>query len=337
MGFETEPKARVSIVVPVFEEAENIGPLCEAIWREVTTITDVKFEIIFIDDGSRDGTWDRIQDMHSLDERIRGVRFSRNFGHQAALTAGYRLAAGDAVITMDGDLQHPPELLPAMIEKWREGCDVVSMVREQSADLGWFKKRSSAAFYRCMNTLSDVPIKESVADFRLLDRRVVRRLNAMRERSRFLRGLISWIGFREVEIRYTVARRLAGRTKYSLSKMIGLATNAISSFSTFPLKLGFYAGMIVNFFCVGLMGYAIYNKLHENKDLTEWASTFMTMLFLSGMQLLMIGVIGLYLGRVLEEVKGRPVYVVNEKLGFTRRRRERRWPVEEDRKDVFPA
>lgn len=316
------PQNTISIVVPLYNEAENVGPLCERISEALSAVDDISYEIVLVDDGSRDKSWRTIGELHDADPRIHALRLSRNFGHQAALTAGYDYATGDAVISMDGDLQHPPEMLPAMIRKWRQGYDVVSMVREASESESWFKRFSSAFFYRIMNALSDITIRNAVADFRLLDRRVVKRLNSMRERARFLRGLISWIGFREAELTYTASARANGTTKYSFRKMLRLAVNAISSFSTVPLTIGFYAGLAVDVVCVILMGYALYNKLYDHKDLSEWASTFMTMLALNGIQLTMLGVIGLYLGRVLQEVKKRPLYIVRSELGVAARRRK---------------
>ena len=310
-------------MVPLYNEAENVRELCALVWRVLNAIEDIQYEIVLVDDGSKDASWSLIHELHEQDERIKGVRLSRNFGHQAALTAGYDYAGGDAVITMDGDLQHPPEMLPAMIEKWRQGYDVVSMVRDATQQEGWFKKTSSAFFYKLINSLSDIRIKSAVADFKLLDRRVVKRLNSMRERARFLRGLISWIGFKEAELHYTASARFSGRTKYSFRKMARLAVNAISSFSTLPLTLGFYLGLAVNVICLGLMGYALYNKIYDHKDLSEWASTFMTMLALNGIQLMMIGVIGLYLGRVLEETKKRPLYIAREEVGIAAKRRSK--------------
>ncbi len=318
---DTLPQNTISVVVPLYNEAENVGPLCARITQVLSTVDDVTYEIVLVDDGSRDKSWRAISELHDRDSRIHALRLSRNFGHQAALTAGYDYAVGDAVISMDGDLQHPPEMLPAMIRKWRQGYDVVSMVREASEGESWFKKFSSAFFYRVMNALSDITIRNSVADFRLLDRRVVKRLNSMRERARFLRGLISWIGFKEAEITYTASPRANGSTKYSFRKMLRLAVNAISSFSTVPLTVGFYTGLAIDVVCVILMGYALYNKIYDHKDLSEWASTFMTMLALNGIQLTMLGVIGLYLGRVLQEVKRRPLYIVRSELGVTARRR----------------
>lgn len=318
---ETPLISLISIVVPLYNEAENVRQLCTLAARYLGTVEDIAYEIILVDDGSRDDSWHLISELHNEDDRVKGVRLSRNFGHQAALTAGYDYASGDAVITMDCDLQHPPEMLPAMIEKWREGYDVVSMKREATLQESWFKKSSSAFFYKLINALSDITIRSSVADFKLLDRRVVKRLNSMRERARFLRGIISWIGFREVELTYTASARFSGRSKYSIRKMMRLAVNAISSFSTLPLTLGFYVGLAVNVICLILMGYAVYNKVYDHKDLSEWASTFMTMLALNGIQLIMIGVIGLYLGRVLEEVKKRPLYIAREEVGIAPKRR----------------
>lgn len=308
--------------MPLYNEAENVRPLCERITEALSSVEDITYEIVLVDDGSRDKSWRGICELHEKDSRIHALRLSRNFGHQAALTAGYDYAIGDAVITMDGDLQHPPEMLPAMIARWRDGYDVVSMVREDSESESWFKKSSSAFFYRLMNALSDITIRNAVADFRLLDRRVVKRLNSMRERARFLRGLISWIGFKETELTYTASPRVNGTTKYSVRKMMRLAVNAISSFSTVPLTIGFYTGLAIDVVCVILMGYALYNKIYDHKDLSEWASTFMTMLALNGIQLTMLGVIGLYLGRVLQEVKKRPLYIVRSELGIEGRRRK---------------
>ena len=311
----------VSVVVPLHDESGNLRELSHRIGGALGQLENIDFEILLVDDGSADASWDVIRQLHDADPRIKGLRLSRNFGHQAALTAGFDFASGDAIITMDADLQHPPELLGSMIDKWRSGFHIVSMVRVPSPDEPWMKRRTSSLFYRLINALSEIKIKGAVADFRLLDRRVVRRLNKMRERTRFIRGMISWIGFRETEIHYQPAPRFAGRSQYSVRKMLHLAVNAISSFSTTPLTLGFYLGLAANAVCLGLFGYAVYNKIYENKDLSEWASTFMTMLFLNGIQLIMLSVLGLYLGRVLEEVKRRPLYITRDALGVAFRAR----------------
>lgn len=312
----------VSIIVPAYEEAANLELLYRKISESMATVTDLRFELIFVDDGSRDETWDVIQELHRADSRVKGVRFSRNFGHQAAVTAGYKYASGDAVIAMDADLQHPPELLPDMIAHWRDGFDVVSMVRERAAHEPVLKSLTSRGFYKVINLLSDVAIRPGVADFRLLDRKVVRQINKLKERGRFVRGLISWVGFRETTISYKPNPRHAGSTKYSVRKMLMLAFDALSTFSSGPLRLGFYLGLAVNAICIALMGYALYNKINENKDLSEWASTFLTMVALNGIQLLMIGINGVYLARVYDEVKRRPLFIADEELGVTRRSRK---------------
>lgn len=329
-------KRVISIVVPVFEEAESVPALYQGIVEAMKQASDLEYELLLIDDGSRDESWDVIACLHGVDARVKGVRLSRNFGHQAAVTAGYRYASGDAVVTMDADLQHPPELLPQMIHRWRGGYDVVSMVRDPASHQGLLKTLSSKLFYRFINALSPTKIQDGVADFRLLDRRVVKQLNSLKERGRFVRGMISWVGFNETQIHYTPQQRFAGRTKYSVGKMLHLAVEAIASFSTAPLRVAFYAGLLVNLACLALMGYAVYNKLNEHKDLSEWASTFIAMLFLSGLQLLMSGVIGMYVGKIFEEVKQRPVYVTDEELGVSLRPRKAR-RIREKRVDAAEA
>jgi glycosyltransferase involved in cell wall biosynthesis len=311
----------ISIVVPAYEEAVNLQLLHAKIRDAMQTVPELRFELILVDDGSHDETWDVIQLLRDHDPRVKGVRFSRNFGHQAAVTAGYHYASGDAVIVMDADLQHPPELLPEMIAKWREGFDVVSMVREAAPHEPALKSLTSRGFYRIINLLSDVPIRPGVADFRLLDRKVVRKLNSLKERGRFVRGLIPWVGFQETTIAYQPHERHAGSTKYSVRKMLLLALDAISSFSSTPLKISFVLGLSVNATCLVLMGYALYNKINENKDLSEWASTFLTMVALNGIQLLMLGINGIYLARVFDEVKRRPLYIAEEELGVSRKPR----------------
>ena len=296
--------------------------LVHAIHVAFSKVADIEYELVLVDDGSTDGSWDLIRELRAEDDRVKGVQFTRNFGHQAALTAGYHHASGSAILTMDADLQHPPSLIPQMIAKWRSGFDVVSMVR-LPGDEGWWKRGSSKLFYRCLNALTDVPVRPGVADFRLLDKRVVKKLNSLREHGRFLRGLISWTGFRETEIHYVPARRFSGETKYPFRRMVRLAIDGISSFSSAPLRVAFHAGLLAIGGCLGLMGYALYNKIYEDKDLSQWASTFLVMLFLGGIQLLMLGVLGVYVGRIFDEVKRRPIYVAQEKLGVSRTARRR--------------
>lgn len=305
----------VSVVVPVHNEAPNLVALYERLTAAASASGSV-FEMVVVDDGSTDGSWNILGDLHRRDARVKGIRLSRNFGHQAAITAGLDIASGDAVITMDGDLQHPPEILPEMIRLWRDGHPVVHTVRDATESAGIFKRATSWLFYRLMDRFSDVPMRSNCADFRLLDRSVLGHLNAMRERSRFVRGMVAWLGFPCAEVHYVAPPRQAGQTGYSPVKMIGLALDAISSFSMLPLFIGFYAGLAINGVCAVLTVYAFYNRYFEKKDLTEWASTFMVILFLGGTQMIMLGVIGVYLGRVYEEVKRRPLYVRRETLGL---------------------
>lgn len=308
----------ISIVVPVFNESENLP----ALYHRLSGILDglgIAFEILLVDDGSSDDSWVIIEGLHRQDPRAKGIRLSRNFGHQAAITSGMDYARGAAVITMDADLQHPPELIPEMVAKWRDGCDVVCTVREDTEKIGGLKKFGSRLFYRIINSLSGVPIRHNSADFRLLDRKVVLALSHMHERARFIRGMVSWVGFSQTEVPYVAGPRLAGTPKYSLGKMISLTFTAISSFSTIPLRLAFYLGLLVDLICVVLVGYAFYNRYFEAKDLSEWASIFIVMLFLNGIQMMMLGILGVYLGRVLEEVKGRPVYLTRQTVGIPSR------------------
>jgi len=280
---------------------------------------DIAFEILLVDDGSSDDSWVIIEGLHRQDSRAKGIRLSRNFGHQAAITSGMDYARGAAVITMDADLQQPPELIPRMVAKWRDGYDVVCTVREATEKTSGFKRLTSGLFYLIINSLSGVPIRQNAADFRLLDRKVVLALSHMPERARFIRGMVSWVGFSQTEVPYVAGPRLAGSTKYSVRKMIYLTFTAISSFSTVPLKLAFYLGLLVDLICVILVGYAFYNRYFEAKDLSEWASTFIVILFLNGMQMMVLGILGVYLGRVLEEVKGRPVYLTRQTVGIPSR------------------
>ena len=305
----------VSVVVPVFGESENLRAVVRALRTTLAAVPDIQYEVIFVDDGSRDASWSVIEELHAGDASIKGIRFTRKFGQQAALTAGYHHASGDAVITMDGDLEHSAELLPHMIAKWRAGYDVVSMVRLRAREEGRFKARLSRRFYKLMRTVSDAPMRSGATDFRLLDRRVVKQVNSLKERDRFVRGLIYWTGFRETQIHY----RPAPHGGYSLRKTIASAMHSMTSYSSAPLRLGFHAGLLVLFACLVLMGYAVYNRIYEARDLTEWASTFLTMLFLGGVQLLMIGVVGVYVGRIFDEIKKRPVYVASAEVGIARR------------------
>jgi len=304
----------LSVVIPAFNEESCLAELRSKL-VPVLEATGLEFEVLFIDDGSGDSTFEIVRSFHATDPRIGGVRFSRNFGHQAALSAGLAAARGQAVVTMDADLQHPPELIPTLLEKWREGFEVVYTIREDTADSTQGKNLTSGVFYKLINFLSPIPIVPGAADFRLLDRKAVDALNAMPEKARFFRGLIPWIGFRQTEVKFKAPERFAGKTKYSLRKMARLALHGILSLSAMPLRLATLVGALV--VTVGaLYGAYVVWTWKTNPDAERgWASIQLLLLFLGGTTIFFLGVIGEYLARVFEEVKGRPLYIVSEKVG----------------------
>jgi dolichol-phosphate mannosyltransferase len=274
------------------------------------------YEIIIVDDGSRDRTFEIAAAAAEADSHIKVVSFARNFGHQTATTAGIDLAAGDTVSVIDADLQDPPELILEMIEKWREGADIVFAVRESRAGESAFKKATATAFYRILRSIAQVDIPVDTADFRLMSRRATEGLKAMRERSRYMRGLVGWMGMERATITYARDARLAGDTKYPLRKMIRLATDGIISFSTLPLHVATFMGV-----CAAGLGfiyalYAIVMKLTGNYLVPGWASIMVAIFFVGGVQLITLGVIGEYMGRVYDEVRSRPLYLIKDARGF---------------------
>jgi polyisoprenyl-phosphate glycosyltransferase len=308
----------VSIVIPVCNEAENITPLYDQLTPVLEQLPFI-FEILYVDDGSTDGTFAALQTLQRRDSRIKVISFSRNFGHQAALTAGLRNASGDAVITMDGDLQHPPSLIPTLIAKWQEGNQIVFTIREATADESWFKKFTSLMFYRLINASSKTPVQPFGADFRLLDRSVVSSLNTLEEHDRFLRGLIGWVGFTSVGVPFTAEARVAGETKYSTRKMFKFAVDGMLSFSAGPLHLVTLLGLIVSAlsFVYGL--YSLYAYFFTERTIPGWTSLLVTVLFLGGVQLVSIGFLGEYLVRVYNETKRRPLYIIKDALNIDAR------------------
>ena len=305
----------ISVVLPVYNEAPNLRCIHEALTRQMQGL-GVPYELIFVNDGSRDESMACLRELHRNDPAVKVLSFSRNFGHQYAVTAGIEHARGTAVITMDADMQHPPELLPQMIALWRDGAQVVHTVRRDSKDTGWFKRWTSAAFYRLINLVSDVPVVANSADFRLMDRAVVDCLVTMRERTRFLRGMVCWVGFVQRSIPYTAHPRFAGQSKYSLRKMLTLAMHGITSFSSVPLRLSAYVGFLASVSGLPYAIWAIYARCFTEVAVPGWASLLVAVLFLGGVQLMSIGVIGEYVGRIYDEVKNRPLYVTAEALGF---------------------
>ncbi|MBO9368067.1 MAG: glycosyltransferase family 2 protein [Chloroflexi bacterium] len=300
-----------SIVVPVYNEAENLPELHRRV-REVMESLGEPWELILVDDGSSDGSTEHIRRLAQEDAHVRAILFARNFGHQIAVTAGLDYARGRAVIIMDADLQDPPEVIPRLIERWREGYEVVYAVRAEREGETWFKKTTAALFYRLIYRIADVKIPLDTGDFRLLDRKVVDVLRQMREHHRFLRGMAAWVGFRQIGVEYHRAPRFAGETKYPFRKMLRLALNAITGFSYFPLQLATFFG----FFSAGIAILSIPAVVILR--LTGWqafygqATTLIAVLFLGGVQLISLGILGEYIGRIYDEVKGRPLYIVRE-------------------------
>lgn len=304
-----------SIVVPIWNEEEVIPEL----YRRIVGImdaTNATWELICIDDGSRDRSFELLLDLHAKDPRVKVLHFSRNFGHQIAITAGTDFADGDAVIVMDADLQDPPEVLTRMIEKWREGYEVVYAVRSSRQGETYFKLWTASLFYRLLQRITDIHIPLDAGDFRLMDRRVVLTMRRLREQHRFMRGLSSWVGFRQIPIEYERAERYAGETKYPLRKMVRLATSAITGFSHVPLQLATYLGFILA--TISLIGIliTIILRLSGNNFFLGQATTLVSVLFLGGVQLIVLGIIGEYLGRIYDEVKQRPLYIVSQAYGF---------------------
>jgi len=309
----------VSVVVPAFNEAENIPLLYRRVSEVLQQTVSRSWELIFADDGSRDATWSAICALAADDPKVRGVRLSRNFGHQYALLAGLEAAEGDAVIMMDCDLQHPVEMIPVLLERWRAGFKVVKTLRQDDCHIGWFKRRTSHAFYRLFSALSGVRLQPGLADFRLLDRRALDELLRLSEEGLFLRGLTEWIGFPSCVIPYQAGQRACGQSQYSLKKMVRLAWNGVSSFSITPLRIGIIIGLIGSL--VSLIGvfYAFFGKIFGRGIVPGWASTLMVISLLFFLLFVYLGVLGEYIGRIIIEVRHRPRFIVCETKGFGER------------------
>ncbi len=300
-----------SIVAPVYNELENIPELYRRV-REVMSAQRASWELVLVDDGSSDGSTDCIRDLARKDKHVRPVIFARNFGHQIAVTAGWDYARGEAVVIMDADLQDPPEIIPDMIARWREGYEVVYAVRTEREGETWFKKTTAALFYRIIFRITDVKIPLDTGDFRLLDRKVVETLKTMHEHHRFPRGMAVWVGFRQIGVPYKRSARFSGTTKYPFQKMLKLALNAITGFSYFPLQLATYFGFTAAGLAIVAIPVVIILRLVGRGAFLGQATTLIAVLFLGGVQLISLGVLGEYIGRVYDEVKARPLYIVRE-------------------------
>jgi polyisoprenyl-phosphate glycosyltransferase len=299
----------ISIIAPIYNELDNLPELYRRV-KAVMESTGESWELVLVDDGSSDGSTERILELAKADKAIRPVIFARNFGHQVAITAGWDYARGQAVVIIDADLQDPPEVIPELIEKWRQGYEVVYAVRAEREGESWFKKTTASLFYRIVHRITDVKIPVDTGDFRLMDRKVVDVLKTMRERHRFPRGMSAWVGFRQVGVPYKRAARHAGVTKYPFKKMLKLALNAITGFSYFPLQLATYFGFIAAGLAIIAIPVVISMRLAGQAAFLGQATTLIAVLFLGGVQLISLGVLGEYLGRIYDEVKGRPLYIV---------------------------
>ena len=305
----------ISVVLPVYNEHDNLVALLGRLLPVLEQVVSGKFEIVFVDDGSHDGSSEILDSFHVCDQRIKAIHFSRNFGHQAALQAGLDESTGEAVILMDADLQDPPEVLRSFVDKWREGYDVVYAVRRRRKE-NFLKRTAYVVFYRTLKVIANIDVPLHSGDFCLMNRRVVDTLVSLRERNRFLRGLRSWVGFRQVSIEYERDARLAGLPKYTMGKLINLALSGYIGFSAMPLHAATWLG----FFSAGIgfvtALWVLATKLLDIPSPRGWASTLAVILFVGGIQLVMLGIVGEYLSRVYDEVRQRPLYVVRSRLGL---------------------
>lgn len=304
-------KPLISVVVPVYNEAEGIAHFHERATAALGALPGCDFELVYVDDGSRDGSYEIMRQLGEGDPRIRIVKFSRNFGHQIAITAGLDYARGDAVVFIDADLQDPPELIAELVAKWIEGFDVVYARRAKRPGETAFKLFTAAFFYRLLRSVANVDIPPDVGDFRLISRRVADVLRGMTEKDRYIRGLVSWIGFKQTAVLYNRDERYAGETKYPLRKMIKFALDGITSFSSAPMRIATWLGNIVSVLAFVYLAVIIGQAL-LGYTVPGFASIMIAVLFLGGVQLICLGILGEYLGRVFNEVKPRPIYIVQE-------------------------
>ncbi len=310
MAETTASSPELSVVIPAYNEEESVVPMYERLVAALGDVVD-SLEILYVDDGSRDRTWERIDELAGRDGRVRGLRFARNFGHQAALTAGVDAARGRAIVIIDADLQDPPEVIPEMIAKWRDGAEVVYGQRQEREGETVFKKTTAAGFYRLLARITNVEIPVDTGDFRLMGPRAIEAFRALPERNRFIRGLVSWIGFRQEAVGYRREARFAGDTKYPLRKMIRFALDGITSFSFLPLRLATLLGFMVSLFSFVYILVVIILKL-LGINWPGYTSMMASILFLGGVQLVMIGILGEYIARIFDEVKRRPLYLVGD-------------------------
>lgn len=303
-------KKRISIVIPVCNEEANVQTITDAL-RSVFSDLPYEYAINFVDDGSTDGTITELKRLASEHNNIFYISLARNFGHQNALKAGLDLVDADAVIMMDGDMQHPPDLIPEMIEQWKAGNDIVYTIRKDHKEMPLMKRKTSNMFYNLINNLSDIELEQGTADFRLMDRRAVEIFRTFKETDLFMRGLVKWMGFRQLGIEYDPAQRTQGKSKYTLKKMVRFALQGITSFSTRPLYIATYLGFIFSLLSLLYIPYIAYSY-YVDRAINGWASIIATIAFFGGLQLMILGIIGMYLGKLFMQSKQRPHYIVRE-------------------------
>ena len=310
------PVPQLSIVVPAFNEAGNLPRLVAELAKILPSL-EMSWEVVFVDDGSKDDTWATICALHDRDPRIKGLSFSRNFGHQYAVFAGLSNASGEVVICMDADLQHPPAVIPRLIDEWRKGSKIVNTRRVDIDALPIFKRITSRMFYTVFSFLSGVRLESGMADFRLFDRQALDGILAFSEHGLFLRGIVQWVGFPTSNVVFECPARFSGTTKYTLRKMLKFSLDGITSFSVVPLRIGIAIGVVTSGIAFWQMGSAIYAKVILGVAVPGWATTVTVMSFMFGVQFILLGLVGEYVGRVLMQVRGRPRFIINEHVGIT--------------------
>ena len=304
----------VVVLIPLYNEEKNAAVISEAMSRVFATVPNAAYKILFVDDGSKDGTLAVIQQLAAENEKVAYISFSKNFGKEAALLAGFEHIPPqtDAVITIDADMQHPPTLIPTLIQQWQAGNDVVYTFREKSNEhVSYFAKATSKMFYWVMSQLADVELENGIADFKIFDKKVLAVIKEMKEDAPFFRGLFKWVGFKQLGIPYRVEARLNGETKYRTKALVKIALHNITSFSTKPLTIAIYVGFFTSFISLLYVPYVLYS-LYKGMAISGWASTIATIAFFGGVQLIVLGIIGLYLGKIFMQSKQRPRYIINE-------------------------